>query len=91
MNILIERFISNLTKEKVLEFANSKDVHLNDDELDFTYTFIKKNYKTILTNPSLLNMDLYKNKYSEENFTKINRIINEYYTKYHNVIKNIYK
>ena len=90
MNILIERFINNLTKEKVLDFAISKDINLNEQELDFVYKFITKNYKTILSNPTLLNMELYKNKFSEENFSKIKKLIDEYYTKYHNVIKNIY-
>ncbi len=90
MNILIERFINNLTKEKVIDFTISKEVFLSEQELDFMYQFIKKNYKIILSNPSLLNMDLYKNKFSEENFIKIKKIINEYYTKYHNLIKNIY-
>ncbi len=79
--------MNNLTKEKILEFANSKNIFLNQEELDFTYIFIKKNYKTILNNPTLLNMDLYKDRFSEENFIKINGIINEYYTKYHNIIK----
>ena len=90
MNMLIERFMNNLTKEKVLEFATSKNIILNDEELDFTYLFIKKNYKTILSNPSLLNMDLYKNKFSDENYLKINKLIDEYYTKYHNIIKNAF-
>ena len=90
MNMLIDRFMNNLTKEKVLEFANSKEVYLSEEELDFTYQFVKKNYKTILSNPSLLNMDLYKNKFSKENYIKINKIINEYYTKYHNIIKNAF-
>ena len=79
--------MNNLTKEKVLEFANSKGVLLDQNELDFIYEFVKKNYKTILKNPSLLNMDLYKNRFSNENFIKINKIINEYYNKYHNIIK----
>ena len=90
MNILIDRFMNNLSKEKVAEFATSKNINLSDTELDFTYQFIKKNYKTILSNPSLLNMDIYKNRFSSENFIKINKLIDEYYTKYHNIIKNVF-
>ena len=82
--------MNNLSKEKVAEFATSKNINLSDTELDFTYQFIKKNYKTILSNPSLLNMDIYKNRFSSENFIKINKLIDEYYTKYHNIIKNVF-
>ena len=90
MNKIIERYINNLTKDKVNEFAISKNIELDDNELDFTYNFIKKNYQTILSNPSLLNMNSYKNKFSSENFIKINKLIDEYYTKYHNIIKNVF-
>ena len=82
--------MNNLSKEKVAEFATSKNINLSDTELDFTYQFIKKNYKTILSNPSLLNMDIYKNRFSSENFIKINKLIDEYYAKYHNIIKNVF-
>ena len=90
MNKIIERYINNLTKDKVNEFAISKNIVLDDNELDFTYNFIKKNYQTILSNPSLLNMNSYKNKFSSDNFAKINKLIDEYYTKYHNIIKNVF-
>ena len=90
MNLIIERFINNLDKEKVNSFAISKGINLSDEELDFTYEFVKKNYKTILSNPSLLNMDLYKNRFTNDNFIKINKLIDEYYTKYHNIIKNVF-
>ena len=90
MNALIERFMNSLTKDQVLNFANSKEIFLNSEELEFAYTFIKKNYKNILSNPTLLNMDLYKNKFSKDNYLKINKLINEYYTKYHNIIKSTF-
>ena len=90
MNLIIERFINNLDKEKVNSFAISKGINLSDEELDFTYEFVRKNYKTILSNPSLLNMDLYKNRFTNDNFIKINKLIDEYYTKYHNIIKNVF-
>ncbi len=90
MNLIIERFINNLDKDKVNSFALSKNIILSDEELDFTYEFVKKNYKTILSNPSLLNMDLYKNRFTNDNFIKINKLIDEYYTKYHSIIKNVF-
>ena len=51
-----------------------------------TYEFIKKNWEKILGNPSLLNLDRYKEKFSEENFIKINKLFNEYSHKYRNYL-----
>lgn len=79
---LIEKYMNKMTVNDVNNFAISKGVNLSNEELQFTYEFIKKNYKTILGNPSLLNLDLYKNKFSSENFEKVKKILNEYYTKY---------
>ena len=81
---IIERYINLMTTDDVRKFATSKNINLNDDEINFTYDFIKKNYKNILANPKLFNLDRYKNKYSEENFNKIKMLYIEYYSKYHN-------
>ena len=57
---LIERFMNNITKEQVNNFALSKNVHFSEDELDFTYDFVKKNWRSIVANPTLLNLDRYR-------------------------------
>ena len=80
---LIERYMKRITKEEVNNFALSKNINLNEDELDFTYSFIKKNWDKILSNPNLLNLERYKSIYSNENFTKIKELVKEYYSKYH--------
>ena len=71
---LIERFMNNLTIDQINDFAISKNVHLSSDELDFTYNFIKKNWRSIISNPTLLNLERYQDKYSKENFIKINQV-----------------
>lgn len=80
---LISRYMNKITKEDINNFALNKNIYLNDEELSFTYEFIKKNWNQILSNPNMLNLDRYKNKYSEENFNKIKILFNEYYSKYH--------
>lgn len=80
---LIERYMRNIKKEDVFNFASKKNINLTDEELTFTYEFIKKNWNQILSNPNSLNLDRYKNKYSEENFNKIQVLFKEYYSKYH--------
>ena len=42
---MIDNFMKGITKEDVNKFAKSKNVFLDDDELTFTYDFVKKNWK----------------------------------------------
>ena len=79
---MIDNFMKGITKEDVNKFAKSKNVFLDDDELTFTYDFVKKNYKEMLKNPSLFKIDRYKNKYKGNNFEKIKKVYIEYFSKY---------
>lgn len=83
---IIERYIGRMTKEDIRNFATSKNIDLSNNELDFTYDFVKKNYKNVLANPRLFKLERYKNNYTEENFTKISKVWNEYYQKYSNYL-----
>ncbi len=78
--------MDKLSMEDVNKFAIKKNIILNEDELSFTYNFVKKNWNQILSNPNMLNLDRFKNNYSLENFNKIKLLFNEYYKKYHNFI-----
>ncbi len=82
MNSIIERFISRMTKEDINNFAISKDINLSESELDFTYNFVKKNYKEMLDSPQLFDINRYQNNYTKENFNKIVKVYNEYFNKY---------
>ena len=63
---LIEKYINKMTLDDVKNFALSKNINLNDEEIMFVYGFIKKNYQMVLSNPNLLDIDHYKNHFSEE-------------------------
>ncbi len=80
---LIAKYVEKLSKEDVNNFALKKGITLNNDELDFTYTFIKKNYQEMLKNPNLFDIDRYQNKYQGDNFIKIKKVFIEYFSKYH--------
>lgn len=77
MNI-VDIYMSNLRKEDIVNFALKKDIRLSNDELDFTYDFIKKHYKEIMNDKYKYNFEDYRNKFSSENFEKINILIKEY-------------
>jgi len=83
---LIERYINKLTKDDIKRFSISKNILLSEEELNFTYEFIKKNYKEMLNNPKLFNLERYKNKYTKENFSKITKVYHEYFQRYSNYL-----
>lgn len=79
---LIEKYIQNMTIDDVKKFAQKKGANLSESELSFTYNFIKNNYQHILKNPRLLDLERYKNNYSQTNFEKITKVFQEYSQKY---------
>lgn len=79
---IINSYIGKLKKEDVKNFALKKGANLSDEEVSFTYEFIKKEGMEALKNPSTFNIDRYKRYYSEENFRKIKQVFNEYYQKF---------
>ena len=85
MKQLIKNYVSNLTKEQVADFSKSKNIFLNDNELDFVYTYIKNNYDKLITNPNI-DLSKYKQYLSEENYNKIVNLVNEYKKKYAGLI-----
>lgn len=82
MHNLIKRYMNNLTKEQINQFAIKNQVNLSDEELEFTFVFIKKNWEQIIRNPNLLNFERYKEHFSAENFEKIKKLLHFYYQKY---------
>lgn len=83
---IIERYMNKLTKEDVNNFAQKNNVFLNEEELDFTYVFVKKNWQTVIANPNTLNLDRYKDKFTEENLIKIKKLFKEYSIRYKNYL-----
>lgn len=75
---LIEPYINNISKNDINNFALKNNINLNNNELEFIYNFIKTRYKDVLSNPSNFNLVKYKQNFSNENFIKINAIVNRY-------------
>lgn len=79
---IISLYLNKLTIDDVTKFASSKNVTLSNEELSFTYNFIKKNGLSILKNPALFDINRYSKYYTPENFLKIKQVYNEYYQKF---------
>lgn len=78
---LIKNYISRMTKDDIVKFTQKNDIFLSEQELDFTYRFIKKNYEALYANPNV-DLSKYKNNFSEENYTKMMKLIAEYKSRY---------
>lgn len=87
MFVLIERYINNMSIHDLNNLAISKGIGLSKDELEFSYNYIKKNWKNVISNYNLFDIDKYKDKFSEDNFIKIKKLIREYTIKYGNYLK----
>lgn len=75
---IIGAYINKLTKDDINKFATSKGATLSNEELEFTYSFIKKNWKDVLKNPSIFDIERYSRYYSKDNFIKVKQVFNEY-------------
>ena len=84
---IIGAYINKLTKDDVNKFSISKGANLSNEELEFTYSFIKKNWKDILKNPSIFDIERYSKYYSNDNFIKIKQVFNEYFQKFSSYLK----
>ncbi len=86
MKNIISSYINNLRIDQVESFARNNNVSLSKEELNFVYSFIKKNGLTLIDNPDSLNINSYRNKFSNENFNKINNLIQKYRLKYKSLL-----
>lgn len=78
---LIKNYVAKMTKEDVVKFSEKNDIHLNEQELDFVYRFIKKNYEALYANPNI-DLSKYKSNFTEENYAKMIKLINTYKSRY---------
>ncbi len=70
-----------MTIEDVKKFAIKNGIYLSEEETDFVFRFVKRNYEAIYANPNI-DLSKYKGHFSEENYTKIMKLVNEYKSKY---------
>ena len=83
---LIKAYMGRMTMNDVNNFAISKNIYLSPEELTFVYDFVSKNWEQVIRNPKLLNLDRYKDRFSEENFKKIKKLFLEYSARYSSYI-----
>lgn len=78
---LIKNYVSKMTPQDVVNFTSKNGIYLSSTEVDFVYRFIKKNYEALYANPNI-DLSKYKEHFSEENYEKIIKLVNQYKQKY---------
>lgn len=75
MNIyLITEYVNRLKKEDINNFALKQGIILDNEELEVIYTYIKKNYKTIIYgNPKNILLEI-KSKVKPLTYNKIENL-----------------
>ena len=83
---IIQRYVDMLTKEDIVKFASTQNEILTNNEVDFLYNIIKKEWKTIIFGDYRIILNQYKNNLSVDKWNKIENLIIEYKEKYKNFL-----
>lgn len=83
---IIQKYVDMLTKEDIVKFASFKNEILTNNEVDFLYNIIKKEWKTIIFGDYRIILNQYKNNLSVDKWNKIENLIIEYKEKYKNFL-----
>lgn len=84
---LIAMYINNMSIDDFNDMALNQGIELNDEELDFSYNFIKDNWLDVFNNYDEFDFSKYKDKYTKDNYEKICKLIDDMYNKYGHLIK----
>lgn len=84
---LVSMYINKMSLNDFNSMALDQGIKLSEDELVFSYNFIKNNWLEIFNNYDNFDFSMYKNKFSEENYKKICILIDDMYSKYGHLIK----
>lgn len=77
MEKMINSYVNKLTKSDIIKFASKNNITLKDFEINIIYDTIKKDWRTILSNPNQVFADL-RNKVSPDTYNNIIYFYNLY-------------
>ena len=75
MMMFAEMYINNMTMDQLNEMALGNGIKLSNNELEFSFKFIKKNWKEVLANHEDFDLSQYKDNFSNDNYKKIVELI----------------
>ena len=71
MNNLIKKYVSNLTKQDIYDFAFKEDIKITNNEVNIIYEAIKNNTDILLSKDALTFISRFKSVLSDEVYSKI--------------------
>lgn len=72
MNIyLIREYVNRLRKEDVNNYALKQNIVLDNSEIDFIYSYIKNNYRKVLSRDISLSLEEVKPKLRDSTYNKL--------------------
>ena len=80
-NFIIEKYISKLTKQDIINYTKIQNISLSDKELNIIYTYIKTKYKDFLTGNQKEILDELKSKISPKNYQELEKLFHLYQNK----------
>jgi len=84
MEKIIVSYVNKLTKSDIIQFANSNNVSLSNEEVNIIYETIKKDWRDLLYNPNRVFTNL-QNKVSADTYKNITYFYNLYSKKLHHL------
>jgi len=81
IKLYISKYVNKLSKEEMVNFLMKENIILNEKEIDFLFSYIKKNWKLIFDNQDKIFLDLKEN-LNITTYTKIEPILIFYKEKY---------
>lgn len=87
MMMFAEMYINNMTMEQFNSMALDNGIKLSKNELEFSFNFIKSNWKEVLANQDSFDLSMYKDKFSDDNYKKIEELISVLKEQYGHLLK----
>ena len=87
MMMFAEMYINNMTMEQFNSMALDNGIKLSKNELEFSFNFIKSNWTEVLANQDSFDLSMYKDKFSDDNYKKIEELISVLKEQYGHLLK----
>lgn len=84
---IIATYINNMSIDDFNKMALDQGINLSKSELDFSYNFIRDNWLDVFNDYDSFDFSKYRNKFSNENYGKICKLIDDMYAKYGHFVK----
>lgn len=84
--LLIEKYIKQISKQDIKEFANKNNIQLSEKDQDILYHYLKNNWQDLLYGNSRSVFKELEEKLGAEKFNILKNLYDFYFEKYHDFL-----